>query len=74
MPGPIKASPASWPVGDSAPLDQTTLLGLSGLIQNLWKTNSEMEISKQENVLVTPLGSTLCGSEKNRTEQKEKLN
>lgn len=52
MPGPIGASPGgltvSWPGDDSAPLDQTTLMGLIGLVQIFWKTNSEMEICKQE--------------------------
>lgn len=63
MPGPIKAFTwglaASWPVDDSAPLAQTTLMGLIGLVWILWKTNSEMEICKQEIYWVIPLGSTL---------------
>lgn len=52
MPGPSKGFTwgltASRPVDDSAPLDQTTLMGLIGLVQILWKTNSEMEMCKQE--------------------------
>lgn len=45
----------TWPAGDSA-LDQTTLMGLIGLIQILWKIKSEMEICKQENVLGNTFG------------------